>query len=161
MVNIKPMTGRHLADVRSLLENTPEFKEIDVKVALELCDAYLDDPRGSGYFTYVGMVGPVLAGYFCAGPTPLTEGVWDLYWIAVNRRLRGQGIGRALLGAAEERAKVDGVRMLLIETSSTREYLPARRFYRAAGYKVAARVRDFYTVGDDKVLYRKDFLAQA
>jgi ribosomal protein S18 acetylase RimI-like enzyme len=161
MLEIKIMTARHLDMVRSLLEDTPEFKEIDVKVALELCDAHLENPGGSGYFTYVGMVNEEIAGYFCAGPTPLTEGVWDLYWIAVNRHIRGQGIGRALLRAAEDRAMADRARMLLIETSSTKEYLPARRFYKSTGYKVVARVRDFYTVGDDKVLYRKDFISQA
>jgi ribosomal protein S18 acetylase RimI-like enzyme len=157
MLKILSMKARHLPLVNSLLKDITEFSQIDVKVALELCEAYLDDPHGSGYFTYVGMIGHTLAGYCTAGPTPLTEGVWDLYWLAVNRVVRGQGIGRSLLRTAELRAKQEKARMLLIETSSTKEYGPARKLYRSDGYKLIARVRDFYKLGDDKVLYRKDF----
>jgi hypothetical protein len=30
-----------------------------------------------------------------------------------------------------------------------------RRFYRARGYAEEARIRDFYTFGEDKVIFRK------
>lgn len=161
MLTIKPMTPHHKDAIRVLLEDTPEFNKVDVKIALELCDVYLDDLKDSGYYVKVGMSGSSLAGYFCTGPTPLTEGVWDLYWIAVNRSFRGKGYGRALLVAAEDMARSNKARMLLIETSSTPGYRAARGLYRSAGYNLIARVRDFYTMGDDKVLYRKDFPVQA
>ena len=42
-----------------------------------------------------------------------------------------------------------------METSSTPAYDGARGFYRRNGYDEEARVRDYWTAGDDLVLFRK------
>ena len=96
-----------------------------------------------------------IAGYICYGPTPLTEGTWDMYWEAVDRKKRGQGIGSALIKAAEREIKKARGRMALIETSSTPVYEKTRRFHFHQGYAVIARVPDFYSPGDDKLILRK------
>ena len=46
--------------------------------------------------------------------------------------------------------------MLLIETSSQESYGSTQRFYEAAGYELAARIRNFYRVGDDKLVFLKE-----
>ncbi len=118
-----------------LLKNTPEFKPSELVVAEEVIDCYLHDPAGSGYFTIVAEVDAVLAGYICYGPTPLTDGTWDIYWIAVAQANRRQGIGSVLMEAAEaDMRKVKG-RLAIIETSSTPEYERTRRFYLGIGYE--------------------------
>ena len=53
-----------------------------------------------------------------------------------------------------EVAKLGGGR-LYIETSSRAAYVRTRRFYRAAGYRQAARLPDFYARGDHKVVFYK------
>ena len=40
--------------------------------------------------------GDAVLGYYCIGPTPATEGTFDLYWIAVEPSLHGRGVGSAL-----------------------------------------------------------------
>jgi len=138
-----------------ILQNTPEFKPSEVVVAEELIDSCLRDPGHSGYYTLVAEVGSAIAGYICYGPTPLTDGTWDIYWMAVTREERGQGIGSALVEAAEkEIARAEG-RLSIIETSSMVTYEKARRFYLNHGYKVIASVPDFYTAGDDKLILQK------
>jgi hypothetical protein len=45
--------------------------------------------------------------------------------------------------------------MLVAETSSRPEYAATRQFYLSRGYREAARMRDFYEVGDDRVIFTK------
>jgi hypothetical protein len=45
--------------------------------------------------------------------------------------------------------------MLLVETSGFPECEDIRRFYRARRYGEEARIRDFYTSSEDKVIFRK------
>jgi len=51
-----------------------------------------------------------------------------------------------------------GGRLFLIETSSLPIYDPTRRFYLKHGYEQAATIGDFYTDGDDQVIFRKRLL---
>jgi ribosomal protein S18 acetylase RimI-like enzyme len=116
---------------------------------LELIDA----PPEQGYRFVVAETAGEVAGYACFGSTPLTKGTWDLYWIAVDPAKQGEGIGRALLAAAEAAIRAEDGRMLLIETAGKASYQKTRAMYLACGYREVARVPEFYDVGDDKVIY--------
>ena len=128
---------------------------MEVVVAEELIDSYLADAYRSGYHILVSEVDSVVVGYICYGPTPLTEGTWDIYWMAVAPQMQGKGIGTALIESAEKNIKKAQGRLALIETSSKPEYERTRRFYRAQGYKVVCRIPDFYAPGDDKLTLQK------
>jgi ribosomal protein S18 acetylase RimI-like enzyme len=93
------------------------------------------------------------AGWVCFGPTPCSEGTYDLYWIAVSPHCQGQGVGKALMAFAEERIRQRGGRLIIIETSGRAIYAPTRGFYLGLGYTESARVPDFYAPDDDKVVY--------
>ncbi len=138
-----------------ILHNTPEFKPSEVVVAEERIDSYLRDPSGSGYSVLVALDGSAIAGYICYGPTPLTDGTWDLYWQAVARRKQGKGIGSALTKAAEKEIRKVKGRLAIIETSSTPAYEKTRRFHLGQGYEIIARIPDFYSPGDDKLILQK------
>jgi ribosomal protein S18 acetylase RimI-like enzyme len=138
-----------------ILRHTPEFKPYEVAVAEEVIDGYLQDPQGTGYQAFVATVDSKVAGYICFGPTPVTEGTWDVYWIAVAGDRRGQGIGGALTQAAEEAIIKAGGRLILIETSSQPSYDNTRRFYLGQHYEQVARIPDFYTPGDDLLILQK------
>ena len=71
---------------------------------------------------------------------PLTKDSYDLYWIAVAPHAQGLGIGQRLMGLAESAVARRGGGQLYIETSSRGVYARTRRFYRAAGYRQAARL---------------------
>jgi len=98
-----------------------------------------------------------LSGYACYGPTPGTDGTFDLYWIAVHPSAQGTGGGRQLLREVEDRVTAAGGRMLIVETSSRADYEATRRFYDRGGYREGARVRDYYAPQDDRVIYTRRF----
>ena len=79
------------------------------------------------------------------------------YWIAVDRAAQGTGCGSVLLAEVERRLEALHARMLVIETSSRSDYAPTRSFYMKRGYGEAARIRDFYAVADDRIIFTKRF----
>jgi ribosomal protein S18 acetylase RimI-like enzyme len=120
-----------------------------------LWTAYQQHGETSGYIFFVYHEGGQLLGFACFGPHPLTEGTFDLYWICTAREARGQGIGGALLAFVEAGVRARGGRLLVVETSSTPDYAPARRFYEGYGYRYESVIHDFYAPGDDLILYAK------
>jgi ribosomal protein S18 acetylase RimI-like enzyme len=130
----------------------------------ELWTAYQQQGEASGYVFLVYRELPSTSppsnggqalGFACFGPHPLTEGTFDLYWIAVDPEARGRGIGHALLSQVEEEVRTRGGRMLVVETSGTPAYAPARRFYESCGYRYEAVIHDFYAPGDDLIIFCK------
>jgi GNAT superfamily N-acetyltransferase len=131
------------------------FNPTEVSCVEELWNAYRDKGEASGYTFLVYRNGGQILGYACFGPHPLTQGTFDLYWIAVAPTTQGRGIGRALLSRVEAEMQLLGGRLLLIETSGTPAYAPTRCFYEACGYSPEAVVHDFYAPGDDLLIFSK------
>jgi ribosomal protein S18 acetylase RimI-like enzyme len=153
-MNIRPITATDREPLATLLRRIESFNAEEVDCALELIDlAKTGDHRE--YQVLVAEKEGTLAGYVCYGPTPMTEGTYDLYWIASDPKFRGQGAGAALVAAMEGELRRRGARQIRIETSATEDYGPARGFYRAMKYSEEARFRDFYKVGDDLIILRK------
>ena len=154
-IKIRQMTKKDKPALMKILRSTPEFKPSEVVVAEEVINSYLRDPRGSGYYALVAELDSAIAGYICYGPAPLTEGTWDIYWMAVALEKQGKGIGGALLAYAEDRIRETQGRLAIIETSSKPEYEKTRRFHLSHGYEVLCRIPDFYAPGDDKLILQK------
>jgi ribosomal protein S18 acetylase RimI-like enzyme len=130
------------------------FTKEEVAVALELIDAALAEPGGE-YRVLVAESEGKLAGYICYGPTPMTEGTWDLYWIATHPEARGRGIARALTQRMESELREIGARQIRVETSQQENYGAAHAFYERMAYPVVARLPDFYKPGDDLLIMFK------
>jgi ribosomal protein S18 acetylase RimI-like enzyme len=157
--HIRPLAPRDRSRILEIVTATGNFTPVEIDTAMEVVDEALADPafpRGE-YRAYVaedddGRV----AGYEVHGPTPLTEGTYDLYWIAVDPAAQGGGFGRALLAFAEDDVRSTGGRLLLIETSSQESYGATIRFYEKRGYPLVARIKGFYRPGDDKLIFAKE-----
>jgi len=152
------MEARDKAPVLGLVRATGFFTDAEVGVAEELVDIYLDRPGQKDYdVVVVENDEKAVAGYMTWGPTPLAEGAYDLYWMAVAPSEQGRGRGKELVRWLEaEVGKRDG-RVIIIETSSQPKYHGTRQFYIDLGYKEVARIPDFYRAGDDRVIYAKYF----
>jgi ribosomal protein S18 acetylase RimI-like enzyme len=97
---------------------------------------------------------PALAAWICWGPTPCTLGTYDLYWLAVDPAHQQRGLGAALVREMEHRL-IASARLIVVETAGRDDYAGTRAFYERCGYRVAARIPDFYAPGDDQVVYVK------
>ncbi len=144
--------------IAEIVVSSGNFNDVEIATALELVDEALAEGEKSGYMIVVLEDGknPVVKGYACYGPTPLTEGVYDLYWIAVDPSAQGKGFGQRLLKYVEQDVGKRGGRMLLIETSSHEIYGATIRFYERSGYELVARIKNFYRIGDDKLVFSKE-----
>src|SRR3990172_2973601 len=147
-VKVRPMAKRDKPAIMRILSSLPEFKPGEVVVAGEVIDSYLDAPGGPGYHILVAEADQAVAGYICYGPTPLTEGTWDIYWQAVAPDKQGQGIGATLMALAESNIRHAGGRLAIIETSSQPNYEKTRRFHIHQGYEMVCQIPDFYAPGD-------------
>ena len=124
---------------------------------MELVDDVLAHPNKNDYMFFISEEGGETRGYVCLGPTPMTDGTFDLYWIAVSPGSQGSGIGRSLTLRAEEYVRETGGRLMIVETSSKPSYDRTRKFYEDAGYVQLAEITNYYRLDDDLVVYGKYF----
>ena len=131
------------------------FNAEELDMVRELLDGYYRDAEKTGYsFLSYRENGRVL-GYVCWGPRDPAGNGYDLYWICVSIEARGQGIGRALMRRVEEEVLARHGLWVVIETSDTGPYAPARRLYERCGYRKSMTLPDFYREGDGLVVYTR------
>lgn len=141
--------------IRSLVKRTGKFSPEELDIAQELPTERLEKGLASGYHFQLLEQGPDLLGYTCYGPIPGSEHGWDLYWIAVDPKLQGSGLGRDLMARTEADIRKEKGRLVYIDTSTSDSYAPTRRFYEKMGYTLRAELPDFYRIGDGKAIYGK------
>ena len=159
-IRLGPLRPRDRARVAELLVSTGVFSDEEIAVALQLFDVSVDDrvavrapDAAPPDYEFTGAFeGKQLLGYACAGPTPATDGTFDLYWLAVDPAVQGKGVGRRIVHDVERQLRERGARMLLVETSSRPDYSKTRAFYARCGYTESARIRDFYAPADDRIM---------
>ncbi len=145
------------APIERIVREVGVFRPEEIEVAMELVTAGLGVNEDEYLFAVAEDDEGVVRGYACWGHAPMTEATYDLYWIAVDRTLHGQGVGRALLSACEKDVRRRAGKLLLIETESTPAYDATRRFYLRAGYPELARIPNYYRDAADKVIYGRSF----
>ncbi|HSD84078.1 MAG TPA: GNAT family N-acetyltransferase [Anaerolineae bacterium] len=141
--------------IREMTKRAAVFNETEVDTVTELLEGYEEGPEISGYYFLSCRNGNNLVGYACWGPRDLSGNGYDLYWICADPDVHGKGVGRALMHAVEEEiCKRHGV-WVVIETSDTDHYAPARRLYERSGYTLSMLLQDFYHDGDGLCTYTK------
>lgn len=152
---MRPFEPADVAALVDLVEASGVFRPDEVDVAREVLEACAAKGEASGYTCSVEEEKGTPHGFACWGPTPCTQGTFDLYWLVVHPRAQGRGSASRLLTQAEADVHRRGGRQLIAETSSTDPYGPARTFYESRGFRAQARIPDFYRPGDAKVVYVK------
>jgi len=136
-----------------LLTQRGIFNEKEIEVAMEVIKdspLYLEKEE---YFTFCALSdSDELAGFICFGPIPMTDGCYDLYWIAVDEKFSWNGVGEKLLKKMEGFALNEKARRIYSDTSFTDSYAAARSFYKKHRFEV---IDDFYRNGDHKMIFMK------
>lgn len=143
--------------IEKILGRIPNFKSSEIGVAMELVNIAAHNTDQTDYNVFVYEHDNRLLGYHCTGKRPLTDGTYDLYWIVTDPESSVKGVGSELLAHAEEFVIKNNGRWLLAETSSKDDYAGTRRFYLKNLYSIIAEIKDFYSVGDDLLVFGKFF----
>lgn len=154
---IRKLKQADVLKIERLLGKVKAFSKSEVEVAMELVNITANNPKQTDYYIFVYEDGKKILGYYCTGKRPLTDGVFDLYWIATNPEYPKKGVGKSLLTHAEEFVLSKNARWLLAETSSKDDYAAARNFYLRNRYSIIAEINDFYSVGDNLMVFGKYF----
>ncbi len=142
--------------IRELVAATGLFSPAEVEIAAELAQIAAREGEAGDYRFLVARAPHALAAYTCYGHIDGTRSSFDLYWIAVDPKLQGRGLGRRLLAATEARVARAGGRRLYVDTSARPDYAGTRAFYEGAGYRCEATLADYYAPGDAKAIYVKE-----
>lgn len=154
---VRPFAKEDIQPLKEILVATGVFKKEEIDVAVELMEIVIEEPDQRDYLMFTGVdEEKTILGYYCVGPTPLTETTYDLYWMAVDVRLHGRGVGRELMEHCFDMVASRGGKKIIAETSSQESYDRTRAFYVKRGFVEEARIRNYYSPGDDLVIYTKN-----
>ena len=151
---IKPDDARI---INAMLQKIENFNSEEVDVAMELVNVAATDLQQTDYNVFVYTEDDNIIGYHCVGKRPLTDAVYDLYWIVSDPDHAHKGIGKKLLQHAEQFVMGRNGRWLLIETSSKENYEGTRNFYLRNNFSKISTINDFYAVGDMLIVFGKYF----
>lgn len=157
------MLSLNLQTCMSVAQSTGVFHPDEIRVlteVLEKCytfhEADIHTLPADGYFIYEEKNNDELCGFVIFGKTPMTQSNWDIYWVAVDKKYQGKGIGSRLVKKVEEYIlEKEGFATMRLETSSRKEYVGTRIFYIKNGFKESGRIPGFYALGDDLVTFYK------
>jgi ribosomal protein S18 acetylase RimI-like enzyme len=94
-----------------------------------------------------------VAGFAYCEPERMTDNTFNLLAIAVDPSRQRGGLGSAIVMALTESLAQIGGRILLVETSSLPKYVGTRAFYDGLGFTREACIREFYSIGEDKIIF--------
>jgi len=153
---VRPFVKEDIHPLKEILEVTGAFRKEEIEVALELMDIVIEEPEQQDYLMFTSVdENNVVQGYYCVGPTPMTERTYDLYWIAVDVRRQGTGASRELIEHCIGLVASKGGTKIIAETSSQTSYGRTHAFYGKHGFREEARISGYYSPGDDLVIYSR------
>jgi aminoglycoside 6'-N-acetyltransferase I len=152
---IRKLQSKDRVQLLDIINSIDNFSTEEKKVALELIDEAIGNPNHEYYNIFVSEVNDKIEGYHCTGKRALTDGVFDLFWIVVDKRIQNRGLGKKLLEHAENFVRENNGRWILAETSSKDDYDATRNFYFRNNYSIVAEIKDFYKVNDNLIVFGK------
>jgi aminoglycoside 6'-N-acetyltransferase I len=154
---IRRLKQSDVDQLEKMLKNISAFSEKEVEVAMELINITAFNTDQTDYIIFVYEDEGKIIGYHCTGKRPLTDAVYDLYWIVADPSAGKKGIGKNLIEHAEKFVMENNGRWLLAETSSKESYAATRNFYLRNKYSIVSQINDFYSFGDNLLVFGKYF----
>ncbi len=154
---IRKLKPDDVKNIDTILKNIDNFNDAEVRIAMELVNTAAAEAEQTDYNVFVYEEEGNVIGYHCTGRRPLTDAVYDLYWIVTDSSHKNKGVGKTLLAHAEQFVAQLKGRWLLIETSSKGSYEGARNFYLRNNYSIISEINDFYTLGERLIVFGKYF----
>lgn len=147
----RPATQQDIPAIKAILNTIelfpPEYLE-------EMMADYLNNPDSADIWFANTLDGETIGFGFCA-PEKFAEGTFNLYAIGVRKDCQNKGSGGEMMQYLENFLSENGHRILIVETSSSEDLALTRKFYEKLGYHQEAVIREFWTAGEDKVIFWK------
>ena len=152
---IRPTVEADTPALLQITQGTGLFSPADLESLDEVLTDYHAENAAMGHRCFTNEINGEVIGFVYFAPAPMTDRTWHLWWIVVGKQTQARGVGGKLLKHAEDGARAENGRLMIVETSSLPTYELTRKFYLKHGYDLAAQVKDFYADGHDLVMYRK------
>ena len=152
---IREATREDTEPLISLCKTIGLFQPNELEELSSMLSAYFEDSLNGQHRWLTDEKDGELIGVVYYAEETFADGVFNLLLIGVHRDHQKQGRGTELLRHVEQELKSKGERILIIETSGLEKFEGTRAFYRKNGYDEEARIREFYNVGEDKIIFRK------
>jgi ribosomal protein S18 acetylase RimI-like enzyme len=150
------LTARDRGRIFNLLNTGGFFTTREMAYAMNLLDRSFREGETGDYRFILLEDGNTLLGYGCYGLLPLCHGRYHIYWIAIDRTRRNQGLGKRIETAITASVRKLGGAKIYAEISNRGEDDPTQLFYAHCGYKLAATIPNYYADGDSMMLFEKD-----
>lgn len=152
---IRPTVPADTPILVEMARGTEVFKPMEIQALQEVLDDYHAQNHKMGHRSIIYEKDGQVIGFAYFAPKEMTDRTWHLWWIVVGRHTQARGVGGALLRHVEQEIQRAQGRLLVVETSGLPHYELTRRFYLKHHYEQDAVLHDFYSDGDDMVVFRK------
>jgi GNAT superfamily N-acetyltransferase len=152
---IRPTIPEDSPALLALTQGTELFLPLDLQALEEVLADYHRETIHQGHRCVTYEQGGQPIGFTYYAPTAMTDRTWHLWWIVVSKQIQARGVGGQLLKYAEDAARAENGRLMIVETSGLPSYELTRRFYLKHGYEQAATLKDFYADEHDMVIFSK------
>lgn len=156
MAAIRKISRQDLDDLKAIIDSNELFP---AELLNGMTKDFFSQENSSDIWYAREQDGKAVALAYCA-PERMTDGIYNLYLIAVHKDMHGQGIGSELMAFLEALLAQKGARILIVETSGLPEFELTRKFYANLGYRKEATIREFYQKGEDKIVFWKKLVAE-
>ena len=144
----------HKTPLLAIIEASGQFDADGLAYTASTLNAYLENSADAIWLTALADEEQPVGVAYCA-PEPVTNGTWNLLMLWMQEGFVGKGLGKAIVSEIENELRNRGARLLIVETSQLPDFELARKFYQSYGFKLEAEVKDFFDVGDNKLIYTK------
>lgn len=152
-LRVEPSNFADRQGIYAILLHSGIFNQSDAECVDQMFVEAFNQQSDDNYRFISCWEGDQLLGFACYGCESLTHGTWDLFWVCVSNGARRKGAGHMLLAEVQRQAGREYVRLIVIYTSSSGRYAPARRLYESMGFTRTAVVPAYYDENDDLFIY--------
>lgn len=157
-VRISPLEQSHHSAFSQALRACGVFSTAEVACCEELFEISMTPKGKTEYQFYGAFLENEPRGFLGIGQDTLADRAMELYWIFVDPRDARKGLGTSLMSFFDRESQRRKSRLATIWTSSLPGYQPACRLYERHGFLLTCRLPNYYKVGDDLLIYRKDYV---
>lgn len=142
--------------IKEILSSTGFFNQApdEIDVAVELAEISLKNGNNVDNYRFIFLEEDSrTVGYVCFAKIPCSNTSFEIYWLCVDKSCQRGGAGRMLLDEVLNEIRALGGVKAILQTAGREQYIPTQKFYTAFGFELEARIKNYYDLNDDCLIY--------